>query len=263
MFDREADIAFNQRIAPGFRLMGLNAPDLAAAVKPGQFVMLRVRSGDDPLLRRPFSVAGLRAGGGLLLLYRVVGRGTRILSGLRPDERVRVLGPVGRGFSLPAEGSTPLLVAGGIGLAPLLFLSSALDSAAWRLLCGFRSGSEVIPPEPLGLDPGRLLITTEDGSRGRRGLVTDLLEERLSAEPDAARCTIFACGPPAMLRRVASLAAERGVPCQVSLEARMACALGACQGCAVKAARSSGRTFHLVCQDGPVFDAADLDWGEP
>jgi dihydroorotate dehydrogenase electron transfer subunit len=259
MIEEHAEVAFNRPLNANTWLMGIASPGVACSAVPGQFVMLRVRKGVDPLLRRPFSVCGVQ-GDLFQILYRVVGRGTEILSReVRKGDRIPVLGPLGRGFRLPSERGTSLLVAGGIGIAPLLFLASAQGGRPFRLMAGFGSGPEIIPVEEISSVPLDVDISTDDGSAGHAGLVTDLLEGWLRRESEE-KPFIYTCGPKPMLRKIASIAAGLGLRCQASLESAMACGLGACQGCAVKSAPGEGRPYYHVCKDGPVFDIHQMDW---
>ena len=239
-----------------FRLR-LQAPDIAAAARPGQFVMLKVRHGKDPLLARPFSIHGVD-GDDLFILYRVVGRGTSILSLARPGKSLAMWGPLGAGFDLSVE--NPILVAGGMGIAPLPFVAEELvkqDKQVSFILGmlsvkGFEALIEVLEKR---LEPNRISISwaTEDGSLGLKGIVTDLLPEAL-ADSGA---SLLTCGPMPMLKAVAKLAAEHNRPCQVSLEAPMACGFGVCLGCVVPQA---GGGYLRACQDGPVLNAEQVDW---
>lgn len=259
MIEETGEVVFNRPVNANTWLMGIASPDVARSAEPGQFVMLRVRSGVDPLLRRPFSVCGVQ-GGLFQVLYRVVGKGTEILSReVRKGDRLPLLGPLGRGFREPPRGGTRLLVAGGIGIAPLLFLASSLRNERFRFLAGFASAREIIPAGEISNLPLDVEISTDDGTAGRAGLVTELLEERLRQE-GGSRFSIYTCGPKPMLKKMASIAAGCGLPCQVSLESFMACGLGACQGCAVKSAPGEGRPYYHVCKDGPVFDSRQIDW---
>ena len=258
MIERDAEIIGNDRVTAEIFLMTLRCDRIAADARPGQFVMIRVRRGADPLLRRPFSICGTGPGGILRILYRVVGRGTAILSRLPRGDRLPVLGPLGRGFDLTGENPSCILVAGGMGIAPLLFLAAA-GSGALTFMAGFRSAAEQIPPDLFGPGPVEVLPATDDGSVGHHGPVTELLEQHLSAVKKNA-AAVCSCGPLPMLQRVALLCRDRGVPCQVSLEAAMACGLGVCRGCAVRASRGEKETYYHVCRDGPVFDARTLYW---
>ena len=261
MFEHDAEIVFNKKIAPQTYLMGLSSSQVVATARPGQFVMVRVRSGIAPLLRRPFSIAGTREGELLLILYRVVGIGTAIMAETREGERLSLLGPLGRGFDLPKSDQPSLLVAGGIGIAPLFFLIQNMNSGPGYLMTGFASADEIIGINQMGDFPINVSIATDDGTAGHAGPVTDLMEAFLrDSSPEKNALSIFACGPEPMLKKVAATALNKALPCQVSLEAVMACGLGACQGCAIKASKNESRAYYHVCADGPVFPVQSIDW---
>ena len=225
--------------------------------RPGQFYMLAAEAGwgagegERPYLPRAFSFARVRprpAGGAELdFLLEAVGPGTGRLGALRAGDGLWLAGPLGVGFDPPAD-TPPILVGGGIGAAPLLALDDALESSP-RLLLGFRSAAHAAAA---GLFETLATLATDDGSAGRRGLVTDLLAEELEREPVSC---VHACGPPAMLEAVRVLCAEQEVPAQLALEAGMACGFGACYGCAVPTRRG----YLRLCVDGPVLDAAILE----
>ena len=259
MIDRETEIIFNEKVAENTFLMGLDAPETASEASPGQFVMLRAGRGMDPLLRRPFSICGILEGNLVLILFKVVGKGTKLISGFEEGDRVHVLGPLGRGFSRPDPGTEPLLAAGGIGIAPLVFLAQTLPEKHWNILAGYRCAGEIISLEKMGLKTENIFVATDDGSAGFSGFVTDLLKGRIGENPEE-RIAVYACGPVPMLRKVARMAMNAELPCQLSLETHMACGLGACQGCAVKASPGELATYHLACQAGPVFNARAIDW---
>lgn len=262
MIDQSTRIVFNKQVAEATYLMGLASPEMVKEATPGQFVMLRVRSGIDPLLRRPFSICGIQADDIILILYRVVGEGTSIMAGLKEGERVSVLGPLGKGFELPEHNEEAVLVAGGIGIAPLIFLAQTLEKGECQFFAGFGSANEVIDLDQIGYPQIKTAIATDDGTLGHAGFVTDLLESYLkdgNAKPKG--IGLFSCGPKPMLRRIAEITKGHGVPCQVSLESNMACGLGACLGCAVKASVNAEREYQLVCQQGPVFPVEAIDWG--
>jgi dihydroorotate dehydrogenase electron transfer subunit len=259
MIEEHGEVVFNRPLNANTWLMGIASPGVARSAAPGQFVMVRVRGGVDPLLRRPFSVCGVHDDL-FQILYRVVGKGTEILSReVRKGDRLPVLGPLGRGFRAAPETGTSLLVAGGIGIAPLLFLASVQGGRTFRFMAGFGSAREIIPVGETSNPCLDVDISTDDGSAGHEGLVTDLLEERLR-QVHGEKLSIYTCGPKPMLKKIASIAAGRGIPCQASLESGMACGLGACQGCAVKAAPGEGKTYYHVCKDGPMFDIHQIDW---
>ena len=245
-------------VATGTFLMGLRSAEIVIQARPGQFVMIRVGMNTDPLLRRPFSICGTRREDLFLILYKIVGKGTAIMSNAMKGEKLSVVGPLGRGFEPPEPGRKSLFVSGGIGVAPLVFLAQEVKNNL-VFMAGYRSANEIVPMEQVGLSLTDISIATDDGTAGHSGFATELLESHLAGFAED-HPEIFACGPLPMLKRVAALTIERDIPCQVSLEANMACGLGACQGCAVKASKDSNKTYYHVCQDGPVFDVHTLDW---
>jgi len=259
MIDKKSEIVFNREVSRDTFVMGIRSRDIVSQAIPGQFVMVRVGSCSDPLLRRPFSICNILKKDVFLILYRVVGRGTSLLSEAKKGEELSVLGPLGRGFDLPGEGHESVLTAGGIGIAPLIFLAQALDHNDMKFVVGYPSVRERVPLEEVGLTKTDISIATDDGSFGHKGPVTDLLEHSL-LHHDKSLLKVFACGPLPMLKRVAELTTGRGVSCQVSLETTMACGVGARQGCAVKAGPDAHQTYYHVCRDGPIFDVRTLDW---
>ena len=247
---------------PYFTLV-LEVPDVYAEVAPGQFVMLETTGGLEPYLRRAFSVADVSKRGDALvleLLAKVVGRGTRAMAELPAGAHRALLGPLGRGFALPAAGPVAL-VAGGVGSAPLLLAGRRLAERGveFDLVYGGRTSRDLPRRDDFArwaaASGGRLVIATEDGSAGFHGRVT----AALAAELDGGRAyrATLACGPMPMLAALARLAAERGLPGEAALETEMGCGFGACLGCAVP--HVSGR-FALCCQDGPVFRLDEVRW---
>lgn len=220
---------------------------------PGQFFTLRCSDSSDPLLRRPFAFSSFdRHSSRAACIYLRRGRTTTMLSQLAPGSRLDVLGPLGRGFSLPEAKASPVLLAGGIGLGPVLFLHSALLEAGRRPLFLYGSRSAAFAPRDRLPKDGRLC--TDDGSAGFKGTVMDCLRS-LGCPEDAA---LYACGPGPMLKAIAAFAEEGSRPCQVAVEQRMACGVGACMGCTV--AVRDERKFARACVEGPVFDAKELSW---
>ncbi|MDR1534713.1 MAG: dihydroorotate dehydrogenase electron transfer subunit [Planctomycetota bacterium] len=255
--DVRGRILQNVRVGAGVFRLRLFLPRLAGSFLPGQFLQLRLRPGDvAPFLRRPFAPSDYEPEG-LSLIYAVAGRGTRLLSELPPGAEVDVLAPLGNSFSLLPAGSAAVLAGGGVGFAGLLPLARRLSSDGVEVTGALGTGTAAaLPPESAFPDfPGRLLIATDDGSRGFHGNVVDALGAEGIAGT-AAR--LYACGPLPMLAAAARLAAAEGVGCEVSLEARLACGFGACLGCAVPVL--DGKGYRRVCRDGPVFAADALDW---
>ena len=263
MFFQEIPIKEIESITPEVFRLSFQSKEIARKAQPGQFVMVHPKRFMEPLLPRPFSIHRVQ-GNRIDLLIRKAGQGTRQLGGLRPGEVLEIKGPLGRGFRLDSE-KVPLLVAGGIGVAPLVFLAERLVNmkrkrsvAPPELFIGAGSKKELLGLREFREMGIRVRTATEDGSFGRQGLVTELLAGMSAKGLD--RATIYTCGPQGMLRAVASWAVVRNVPCQVSLEARMACGMGACLGCSVARHTDNGRSYAKVCQDGPVFLAGEVDW---
>lgn len=248
----------NEMISPEARRLRFLALSIAGEAAPGQFVHLGAapRGSLDPLLRRPFSVLRVSPGEGWVEVgFRVVGRGTLYLAALSPGDRVDVLGPLGNGFR-PADAERPLLVGGGTGAFGLLYLAEAFAARGIRptVLLGFGNARESAVASCFEPVECKLDVSTEDGSRGSKGLVTEAARECLSrGDADA----VFGCGPLPMLSELARLVETAGVRCQVSLEAAMACGIGACKGC-VHPARGSGSLWKRVCLEGPVFDSKEV-----
>jgi dihydroorotate dehydrogenase electron transfer subunit len=212
----------------------------------------------DPLLPRPMAVYRERPdpeGPSFEVLYKCTGRGTRLLASAVPGDAIALVGPLGCGFRPPSSAGPALLVAGGTGIASVYELARTL--AAERdvaVLLGARGAADLMGAADFAALDVTLEIATEDGSRGTRGLVTELLEARLAADASA---TVYACGPTPMMQRCAEISQARAVTCFVSLENNMACGFGVCLGCA---APSTSGGYALVCREGPVFDARDIVW---
>jgi len=227
--------------------------------EPGQFYMLRGDWGADPLLGRPLSILGENvADGTARFLLKVVGRGTRRLFELEPGQRVFGLGPLGRPFPREAGGKGGLvLVGGGVGVPPMVYLAGKLkeEGRAFTFLQGARTEQDLVLLEDLEAMEVEPVLTTEDGSRGRRGLVTEPLKDLLERGADA----VYACGPEGMLRAVADSCRGK-VACHLSLEARMGCGYGVCLGCVVPVQRDGHRVYERVCKEGPVFDGEAVLW---
>ena len=236
---------------PSVHLLWARAPEIASEARPGQFVMVRCSEGYDPLLRRPLSIHRLSPEG-LALLFAVVGRGTDWLARRVEGDTIDLLGPLGNGFSIHPQSKRVLLVAGGMGVAPLLFLAEEATrrGLSATLLLGAQTAAQVYPGDSMP-SQAELVFVTEDGSLGRKGLVTEPLPALL---PDADQ--VFACGPVSMYTSMMNLEALDGKPAQVSLEVRMGCGVGACFGCGVETRGG----MKQVCRDGPVFELREVIW---
>ena len=260
-------------------IMCICAPKCAAAAKAGSFVHINC---DATLpMRRPLSI--MRATDDCIeVLYKVVGEGLHLLAGKRPGDLLSILGPIGRPFEPSPERPNALLIGGGVGIPPMVFLAETLRDTAWKPLAIL--GSEI--PFPFGLEKSKIptpwldndidsamplleswgvpsrLTSLSDFDGCYRGYVTDLADEWMQSLDDSERAKtgVFACGPTPMLKAVAEFAGRYDLPCQVSLEEFMACAVGGCAGCTVNIETADGPAMKRVCVDGPVFDAASVVW---
>jgi len=275
MKDIKTTVLYNREMAPGYYCLGIAAPEYPALSQAGQFVMLRITHGYDPLLRRPFGIfrtgvlketnSQLPPQEYMEIVYKVVGHGTNLMTRLNPGDEVGLLGPLGQGFRFGSSAADvpgdALLVGGGIGVVPLFMLAQQLvdRGAGVRLLLGGRSCSDILAVtefERLGVET---YVATDDGTLGEEGLVTRVLERKLSKYPYA---HVFACGPMPMLHAVEQICTRAQAPLQVSLEALMACGVGACLGCVVKGREHSAHhpDYLCTCKQGPVFTARELNW---
>jgi dihydroorotate dehydrogenase electron transfer subunit len=316
----KAKVFLHRRISSDYFRLQLACPEIGRLARPGQFLMLRVNELQDPFLRRPFSFSRIfpprekkrkpMDEGGVEICYQTVGRGTLLMTRVQEGQRLDLLGPLGNGF-WPEEGCTRvILVGGGIGVPPLLTWAQELkkngpgkkksiNAPEMTFLIGGKDKEKILGAGECRRWGIEVQVATEDGSLGAKGLVTDLLEKELMTGRHEATA-IYACGPNPMLARIAQVADQFDLPCQVSLESRMACGVGACLGCTVKfreevppgenregqsappradsfaAAEGEERTtregaipviseappfrYARVCREGPVFDARKIFW---
>lgn len=256
-FQEKASVRGRERLAPDVHRLSLHAPLIAEHAQPGQFVMVRAADTLDPLLRRPFSIHKVSSDGRLTILFKVVGKGTRLLAAAEEGMTLDLVGPLGRGFNLTDEGPY-CMIGGGMGIAPLYFLASRLmqnsgHAAGPPVLLGAQTQAELMVLAEEFTDLGYAVLTaTDDGSIGHHGFVTELLDDIL---PKVRQVCV--CGPMPMMRTVALKCRAAQVACQVSLETHMACGLGACLGCTFPA---RGGGYLHVCKDGPVCPAEEVAW---
>ena len=258
---QEFSIERIQRISKDIYLLRFYSEDIAAQARPGQFVMVRPPKFSEPLLPRPFSIHRLR-GDQVEILFKTVGLGTRQLAGLKKGDPLEVRGPLGQGFNFDQD-LDPILVAGGMGVAPLLFLAETWKRSreknrkrSLRLFIGAGNKDELLCLKEFKQVGAEVFAATEDGSYGRKGLVTRLLSTTINKpSPDQ---TLFVCGPNLMLKAVRNWAVQKGISCQLSLETHMACGLGACLGCVVARKKGTEIAYVNVCQEGPVFEAREV-----
>lgn len=264
MLYEKAQILWNSRIGYEYYKMGLKCQEDYSYSKPGQFVMLRPSNQAEPFLSRPFSIHKLifskERNIGIELLYKVVGKCTKKLSTRKKNDAVNVLGPLGNGFTISSSLQRIFIVAGGVGIAPMLFLTLYLrqknfDVSKCAVFLGGQSKDDLLCVNSF-LNIGiKVIVATNDGSEGKKGFVTDILETAIQQnKPDI----IFACGPFPMLQTVAQMAKTHTISCQVSVETKMACGIGACLGCALESKNPSSKYLH-ACVDGPVFDVNTLE----
>ena len=259
MRDCRAVAVGNVKVRPNLWFLTLDLEGDFEIPEPGQFVQLRMGVGTDPLLRRPFSIASFSEGrsASVNILYAPAGRWTRLLASNGEGFEMDVLGPLGKPFA-PADEDHSLLVAGGRGVAPLLYLSRKLSDTGRRFvsLVGARTEDDLYWSEEIA-GPGEVKFATEDGSFGYEGMVTDLLEREIVGV--GGRSAVYACGPMGMLRAVSKICSRAGIECQVSVETVFACGFGVCRGCVVPSTVEESPNL-MACSDGPVLRAEDIDW---
>ena len=251
MHQEKGKVLENERLCEDIYRIRIKSPKISRELKAGQFVLLKVSQGFDPFLLRPFSFHDAQPGS-YDLIYQVVGKGTSILSTKSVGDVMDSIGPLGNGFKF-VQGEA-ILVAGGIGIAPLLLLAKSLGTKKMEtvLVYGAKTASCLVSTEKFDSVGVSVKLATEDGSTGFKGTCVELLEPLLRGSTFKA---VYACGPAAMLREVAKLCRSHDISCQLSVEERMACGVGACKGCSIS--REDGG-YLTVCKDGPVFDAGEV-----
>ncbi|MCX5697127.1 MAG: dihydroorotate dehydrogenase electron transfer subunit [Candidatus Omnitrophica bacterium] len=278
IYQTKARIQLNKEINTGYYLCVVKSNEIAKTALPGQFLNIRLTADGSPLLRRPFSIHKVN-GRDLEVLYEVVGEGSRIFSQKKPGEYLDVIGPLGNGFSLPTtndqprlplgtqggQGPTTIIVAGGMGVAPLLYLAEKLAYSLGHMayskplvLIGAKTKNQLLCGKEFKALGCQVKIATDDGSKGFKGRVTDLLKKILPQAISHKPLAIYSCGPRPMLKEICRISNQYDIPAQVSLEEHMACGFGACLGCAVNTIDG----YKRVCKDGPVFEAANITWRE-
>lgn len=227
-------------------------PEVAEAAKAGQFVNVKA---DGFMLRRPISICSIdKAKGTIRIIFEVRGEGTKVMSQLSEGEMIDLVAPLGgRAFKLE-QYDTAVIVGGGIGTPPMLAVAEKFGEKG-TVISGFRNAAAVILQEDFSSTGAETILCTDDGSAGRKGFVTDALKEILQTKKPG---VIYACGPNIMLRRVIEIANQNNIPCQVSLEERMGCGVGACLVCACRTIRNGDEYYAHVCKDGPVFNAQEV-----
>jgi dihydroorotate dehydrogenase electron transfer subunit len=248
------EILQKEEIAPGIYDITVNLPKIAKAALAGKFVNIIC---DGMMLRRPISICGFNSElGTLRMVFEVRGKGTEWLSGRGVGDMLDIVGPLGRGFSLVDKTKKAVIVGGGIGTPPLLPVAEFYRQNA-TVITGFRTASAAILQDDFKAAGAETILCTDDGSAGFHGFTTQALEQYLNQN----KCDIiYTCGPKVMMKGIAKLAEERGIACQVSLEERMGCGVGACLCCVCGTKDNKGKQFTRVCLNGPVFPSSEVDF---
>ena len=261
--NRDAVLVAREPLDGPYVVLTVRHAEVARAARAGQFVMIKAGTSAEPPLRRPFSILTVDPQTDTFRLFlKTIGSGTRALAALAPGDLAQCLGPLGRPFTAPPPGHEALLVAGGYGIAPFhLFCEELLRGGGRaRVFYGGRTAADLQVREPFAAMGVPLVPTTDDGSLGHHGRVTEAVEAYLDARTGPV--ALYACGPDPMLHAVARLAARRGLPAQVSLDPWMGCGVGTCLGCVVwmQSASEPRPHYRCACTEGPVFDAREVVW---
>jgi dihydroorotate dehydrogenase electron transfer subunit len=261
-------VVSNKRIKPFYFLLEIYCPPIAAQMKPGQFIMLKVSENNYPLLRRPFSVyksypinhPEKEKRGRFTILYKEVGKGTQKMTEYKKGQKVNMIGPLGNGFTIPTPSSSPIIfIGGGVGIVSLYPLAEALRTKNLIVLIGGKTRDDILCVEDFRKLNSDIFIATEDGSLGFKGTVIDLFRSQKKKLERRRSYPIYSCGPFEMLRGLAKTMKPKVGFCQVSLESRMACGFGACWGCVVKT-NDRETPYQRVCKEGPVFHLENIVW---
>lgn len=264
----EVKIIKQSEIAPGYFCLALDAPEVAEAAVPGQFLHVRCSNTLDPFLRRPLSIHAVDRGKGeVALLYRAAGRGTVLLSKKREGDSISILGPLGSGFSLPGSNERVFVVAGGIGVAPLYFLLQEMGRLNHQaaVFLGATTSKQLLCVREMKEMGHDVFSATVDGSEGFHGTVVELFETFLlkyfKSGPLYLPGRVYGCGPRGMLKKLCEILQQKGIPGEVSVEERMGCGVGACLSCACKIRdKKNGFRYRRTCVEGPVFPAGEVVW---
>lgn len=248
-------------IGGGYKLLVMHCPKISTEARPGQFVHLLVPRLDGSVLRRPFSIYSAEDGR-LSIVFKMVGKGTHAMGCLAARSEVSLVGPLGNGFSEPAPYKVPIFVAGGYGVAPLVFLAR-YTGVSGIVFAGGRTAGDLLCTDEFEDMGWEVVLTTNDGSKGRKGLVTEAVLARLAKSDKDVEPEFFACGPDGMLKAVSDLVIENNWTGWLSLDKHMGCGIGACLACVQKIRDEDGNVaWKRVCKDGPVFEAREIVWGD-
>lgn len=257
----KAKLLKKDELKPGIFKFSVQADEIVNTAKPGNFIEIRVNDDIEPFLRRPISIYNMDKENGILeFIFQVKGKGTTILAKRNEGELIDIVGPLGFGTFKYSSYENLAIIGGGIGVFPLYELAKSAknENKNVNTYLGFRNKDLVVLENEFKEVSNQLTITTDDGSYAQKGFAIDFLKKDIE---DGKIDSIYACGPLPMLKAIRELAIEKNIPCQISLEERMACGLGVCLGCAVKTAKSPKETpeYWHVCKAGPVFQAKDVE----
>ena len=260
MLEQTVQVVSNERDTDSYIRLVLRAPQIAPLIQPGQFAHVRIPPLKDALLRRPFSIFQV-AGDTFSILYKTVGKGTAALARMRAGEEVSVIAPLGHGFTVPkAGGEIPLLVAGGYGMAAMYLLAQRSPQKG-IVLVGGRRRVDILCEKEFAAIGWEVRATTEDGSHGEKGLVTEpLLAEIGNRKSEIGNRKLFACGPTGMLKAVGKIAEDFNVPAELSMDEHMCCGVGTCLTCVIPVMTEDGWEYQRTCTEGPVFDSRQIVW---
>ncbi len=280
MFQMKSNLILNEKLTEDCWRLRIEASKIASKVKPGQFMMLRISETNDPLSRRPFSifrrVKDNQKFVGIEIIYKIVGRGTRLMTNLKKGDQLDIIGPLGHGFELVHGRRIHILVAGGTGSACLFMLGEKISKAAKKdghelnILLGAETKESLLLEKEFKKLNGKVMASTDDGTYGYHGLVTDMLKNALESKRISSNCAIYASGPEPMLKALLPICQKYHIPAQVSMERPMMCGLGGCFVCVCKVDKKGALKYRdlksshiqfgseewgyaLVCKDGPVF----------
>jgi len=269
IYNIKVQILSTEEVAPNIFLMKLSAPIIAQDALPGQFIHIKCSKNNTPLLRRPISIHRIdKKKGEIHILFQVKGEGTKLLTQRAVGDYLDIMGPIGNGFTIYPESKKIIIIGGGIGVAPLFALAekSVIEDKEVRVLIGASKKEMVISERSIKNLGVKVEVATDDGSYRYKGFVTELFEKTIKEGWLADQ--VFACGPKPMLRKVADIASKCSAHCQVSLEERMGCGIGACMTCVCKIkikeqeTAKEGYQYKRVCIDGPIFEASEVIWDD-
>jgi dihydroorotate dehydrogenase electron transfer subunit len=260
MLEQTVTIVANERDTDQYFRLVLHAPKIAPLIQPGQFAHVRILPLKDALLRRPFSIFQATADT-FSILYKTVGKGTDVLSRMRAGEELSVIAPLGHGFTVPKPGGeTPLLIAGGYGMAAM-FLLAQRSPQKGIVFVGGRRRVDILCEKEFAAIGWEVRVATEDGSHGEKGLVTQpLLAEIRNFKFQISNFKLFACGPTPMLKAVGKLAEEYNLPAELSMDEHMCCGVGTCLTCVIPVKAGDAWEYQRTCTEGPVFDSREIVW---